>query len=63
MVREKEPLMLLCCALLAVMTLFLVWLLFTPVSNPIKRAMPSWLGGCACADESDGYVPAASAEG
>ncbi len=64
MVRAyKEQLMLLCCGLLAVMTLFLVWLLFTPISNPVKRALPSFLGGCACTDEDGSESSAATAEG
>lgn len=64
MVRAyKDQWMLLCCGLLVVMTFFLVWLLFTPISNPVKRAMPSWLGGCACEGGDDDYKPADPIEG
>ena len=58
MVRAyKEQWMLLGCAALVCMALFLTWLLFTPISRSWQNSLPRFFGGCACTGGDDSTVP------
>lgn len=64
MVREsKERWMLIACAALITMALFLTWLLFTPISRSWQNTLPRLLGGCACEGSDDSTLTAADREG